>query len=586
MWNEALFFPEEKSLKIAQAVLILGILIAAVGAGVYATAPPSKGKLTIDWWYESSGHYPQSADQAAVYKSMFEKTGLITVNLHGADWPSYKKNRDAQTMQVYVYGWYPDYIDPDDYIQPFLDSVGGSWLGMNYKDPQMDQLIAQARSASDPTQRGQLYSQIQKLMVQDAPIVPVFQGSAFAVTKPDVSGINLDITQNMYYWLITPPAGKDTLVVGTTDSIETSLDPAEVWDYFGGSEMIQNLGAPLVYIKPGSSAGPNDFVGALAQDWSSSPDGLTWTFNLKQGLKFYDGTPFDATAVKYSFDRNIGLAMPDGPQVGLGYGDIIGSVEVTGQYQAVFHLKVPFAPFLALMAFSGSSIVNPKLAPNTPGTAVEYKEGDPRASNPNDLGPYLLSEWSRKAGKDYEMTLDANPNYFNAAAVKNKHVIIKFYSDATALALAIKSGDIDMAFRQLTSTDLKSMMSDPSLKVWEGTGAFIQYICFQEKMPPFDNAQFRQAFAAALNRQELTQTVFLGQSVPLYSMIPNGMAFHEDAYKTLGDANLTPLTNMLSAMGYSSGIGMSSMQQYGIALLVVGIVVVVAGAAMTRRKKT
>jgi peptide/nickel transport system substrate-binding protein len=289
--------------------------------------------------------------------------------------------------------------------------------------------------------------------------------------------------------------------------------------------------------------------------------------------------------VKYSFDRNIGLAMPDGPQVGLGYGDIIDHVEVTGQYQAVFHLKVPFAPFLALMAFSGSSIVNPNFAPNTPGKAVEYTDGNPRASNPNDLGPYLLSEWTRKAGKDYEMTLDANPNYFNAAAMNNKHVIIKFYSDATALALAIKSGDIDMAFRQLTATDLKSMMTDPSVKVWEGTGAFIQYICFQEKMAPFDNATFRQAFAAALNRQELTQTVFLGQSVPLYSMIPNGMAFHEDAYKTVGDANLTPLVNMLHAMGYSEGGAVGSMQQYGLALLVVGIVVVVAGAAMTRRKK-
>jgi ABC-type transport system substrate-binding protein len=573
-------------LKIAQAVLILGILIAAVGAGVYATAPPSKGKLTIDWWYESSGHYPQSADQAAVYKSIYEKTGLITVNLHGADWPSYKVNRDAQSMQVYVYGWYPDYIDPDDYIQPFLDSVGGSWLGMNYKNPQMDQLIAQARSTSDASQRGQLYSQIQKIMVQDAPIVPVFQGSAFAVTKPDVSGVNLDITQNMYYWLITPPAGKDTLVVGTTDSVETSLDPAEVWDFFGGSEMIQNLGAPLVYIKPGSTAGPNDFVGGLAQDWSPSADGLTWTFNLKQGLKFFDGTPFDATAVKYSFDRNIGLAMPDGPQVGLGYADIINNVEVTGQYQVVFHLKVPFSPFLALMAFSGSSIVNPNLAPNTPGTAVEYTDGNPRASNPNDLGPYLLSEWTRKAGKDYEMTLDANPNYFNAAAMKNKHVIIKFYSDATALALAIKSGDIDMAFRQLTATDLKSMMTDTTLKVWEGTGAFIQYICFQEKMAPFDNAQFRQAFAAALDRTEVTQTVFLGQSVPLFSMIPNGMSFHEDAYKTLGDANMTPLVNMLHDMGYSEGGPIGSMQQISLALLAVGVIVVIAGAAMTRRKKT
>jgi ABC-type transport system substrate-binding protein len=572
-------------LKIAQVILILGILIAAIGLGVYATAPPAKGKLTVDWWYESSGHYPQSADQAAVYKSQLEKTGLITVNLHGADWASYKKNRDAETMQVYVYGWYPDYLDADDYIQPFLDSVGGSWLHTNYKNPQMDQLIAQARATSDATQRGQLYSQIQKIMVQDAAIVPVFQGSAFAVTKPGVAGVNLDITQNMYYWLISPPAGKDTLVVGTTDSIETSLDPAEAYDFFGDNS-IYNLGAPLVYIKPGSGAGPNDFIPAMATKWSVSADGLKYTFDLQQGLKFRDGTDFTADAVKYSFDRNIGLAIPDGSQVALGYSDLIASVTATSKYQVTITLKHPFAPFMSLMAFAGSFIVNPKFAPNTPGKAVQYAEGDPSASNPNDLGPYLLTEWSRKAGKDYEMKLDANPNYFNAANVKNKHLIFKFYSDATALALAIKSGDIDMAFRQLSSTDIKNMQSDATLKVWQGTGSFIQYVCFQEKMAPFDSAQFRQAFAAALNRPELVQTVFLGQAAPLYSMIPNGMAFHEDAYKSLGDANLTPVTSMLQGMGYSTAAGMSLMQQYGLGILVVGIIVAIAGAAMFRRKKT
>ena len=236
--------------------------------------------------------------------------------------------------------------------------------------------------------------------------------------------------------------------------------------------------------------------------------------------------------------------------------------------------------------------MNPTLAPDcttdcgqSPGQAVQYTEGDARKSNPNDLGPYLLSEWSRKAGKDYEMTLDANPNYFDAANVKNKHIIIKFYSDATALALAIKSGDIDMAFRQLASSDIKNMMSDPTLKVWQGTGAFIQYVCFQEKIAPFDNPQFRQAVAAALNRQELVNTVFLGQANPLYSMIPNGMAFHEDAYKTLGDANLGPLTDMVRSMGYTETVGMSAMQQYGLIILVVGILVAIAGLAMTRRKK-
>lgn len=561
-------------------VILLGLVFAGVGYYYYTTPPP---KLVLDWWYESSGHYPQSADQAAVYKSQLEKTGLITVNLHGADWPSYKKNRDAHTMQVFVYGWYPDYIDPDDYIQPFLDSVGGGWLGTGYSNPDMDKLIAQSRSVFDPTQRAQLYAKIQEIMVNDAPIVPVFQGSAWAVTKPDVTGVNLDITMNMYYWLIAPPAGKDTLIVGTTDSIETSLDPAEVWDYFGGSEMIPNLGAPLVYIRPGSSAGPNDFAPALATDWTISSDGLTYTFNLRQGLKFSDGTPFNAAAVKYSFDRNIGLAMPDGPQVGLGYNDTIAKVEAPSDYQIVITLRHPFAPFMALMAFSGSYIVNPKRAPNTPGKAVEYAEADATASNPNDLGPYILTEWSRKGGKDYEMKLDANPNYFGAADVKAKHIIMKFYSDATALALAIKSGDIDMAYRQLTTTDIKSMQSDPSVKVWQGAGTFIQYICFQERMKPFDTPKGRQAIAAALNRKELVDTVFLGQANPLYSMIPNGMAFQTDAYKTLGDANLALTTSTLEGLGYSATTPQSIIQ-LGLASLGVGIILVVVGVILAARR--
>ena len=535
-----------------QGILIVVILVViAVVGGYYITLPPpKKGKLVIDWWYESSGHYPQSADQAAVYKSQLEKTGLITVNLHGADWPSYKKNRDAHSMQAFVYGWYPDYIDPDDYIQPFLDSVGGGWLGAGYNNTEMDSLIAQARSNFDPTQRAQLYAKIQDIMVKDAPLIPVFQGYGWAVTKPDVTGVSLDVTQNMYFWLITPPAGKDTLIFGTTDSIETSLDPAELWDYFG-AEMALNLGAALVYIKPGSSAGPNDFIPGLATKWSVSPDGLTYTFDLKEGLKFSDGAPFTAATVKYSFDRNLALAMPDGPQLGLGYGDLIASVAAPSDYQVVFTLKHSFAPFMALMAFSGSFIVNPKRAPNTPGQAVEWKDGDPTASNPNDLGPYLLTEWTRKGGKDYEMKLDVNPNYWGIADgyPKSKHIIMKFYSDATALALAMKSGDIDMAYRQLASSDIKSMQSDPSLKVWKGPG-LIQYVVLQERMPPFDNPKARQAIAAALDRKELVNTVFLGNASPLYSMIPNGMAFQTDGFKTLGDGNTTLSVSLLQELGY------------------------------------
>jgi len=348
----------------------------------------------------------------------------------------------------------------------------------------------------------------------------------------------------------TTTAHKDTLILGTTDSIETSLDPAEVWDFFGAS-MIYTLGAPLVYIKPGTS---DVFVPALATSWTTSEDGLTWTFQLRQGVTFSDGTPFTAESVKYSFERNIGLAMPDGPQLGLGYGDMIASVAAPSEYTVVFTLKAPFAPFLALLAFSGSFIVNPNYAPNTPGEAVQYTEGDARKSNPNDLGPYLLTEWTRKGGKDYQMTFDANPNYFGATDGYPiaKHIIIRMYSDSTALALAMKSGDIDMAFRQLSATDIKDMQSNPNLKVWEGTGSFIQYICFQEAIPPFNDPRARRAIAAALDRRELVDTVFLGQGIPLYSQIPNGMSYHEDPFKELGDANLQLTESLLGELGYTT----------------------------------
>jgi ABC-type transport system substrate-binding protein len=531
-----------------QGLLIITIIVVVAALGAYYYQPEQqKRKLVVDFWYVSGGKFPQSEDQAVLYKTQLERTGVITVNLHAADWPSYKQNRLADSMAVFMGGWWPDYLDADNFIYPFFHSLAGGWLHIDYKNPEMDRLIDQARATSNSATRKQLYDQIQEIMVNDSPVVPIFQLDAVAVTESDVQGVVLDITQNMYYWMIESP--RDTLIVGTTDSIGTNLDVVEAYDFFGES-VVMNTGASLVSIKLGSAAGPQDFMPGLATSWSSSSDGLTWIFDLRQGVKFSDGTEFDANAVKYSFDRSMSLYLPDGPQAAVGYKDIIASVEVASKYQVVFRLKIPFAPFLSLMAFQGSFIVNPKLAPID--KAVNYVEGDARASNPNDLGPYRLSSWVRRAGRDYEIRYDANPNYWGASEgyPKTKHVIFKFYSDSTALALAIRSGDVDMAYRYLTVADLNSMQMDPSLKVWKSQGSWFQFLCFQEKIPPFDNPKVRQAIIAALDRKELVDTVFLGQAAPLYSMIPNGMTFHQDAYKRLGDANITFTISTLKELGY------------------------------------
>lgn len=355
-------------------------------------------------------------------------------------------------------------------------------------------------------------------------------------------------------YILTMPTGpklKDTLITGTTDSVESRLDPASAYDFFGW-EIIQSLGSGLAEYRAGATGSIDDIVPSLATSWTVSSDGLQWTFSLRQGVHFDDGTEFNATHVKYSFDRGIGLADPDGPFVGIGYSDIINNVTVVDKYTVAFNLKIPFAAFLSLMACPASYVVDPVYAPMA--SIVNYTEGNARASHTMGLGPYTLLNWTRVGGKDYEMRLQANPNYWNASGgyPKTKNIIIKFYADSTGLALAIKSAEVDIAFRQLAATDINDMKTNTNLHVWQGTGAFIQYLVFQELRAPFNNTKIRQAVAAAINRTTLTQTVFLGQAQNLYSIIPIGMFGHSDIFQSLGDPNYTRTVQLLGEVGYNS----------------------------------
>ena len=355
----------------------------------------------------------------------------------------------------------------------------------------------------------------------------------------------------------TVRAQTSTLILGTTDSVESAIDPAQAWDYFGW-EIIQNIGATLVDIRPGSQAGPDDIIPCLATNWTASPDGLAWTFTLRHGVLYDDGvTEFNATHVKYSFERAIwGINSSDGPQYGIDYAGIIGSIDAVSKYEVRFNLLIPFSPFLQLMSCQASSIVNPAYGPYD--TIMNYTAGNARASTPMDLGPYKLTEWVRTAGKDDRIVLDANPRYFNASAgvPKTSRIIYEFYSDSTALRLAIEGGDIDIAYRQLAADDITALQANPNLKVWQGTGAFIQYMIFQEAEIPgltrLNDSRLRRAIAAALNRTQLVKTVFIDQAQPLYSMIPIGMIGHTEAFKALGDSNYTYTQNLLAQLGFNT----------------------------------
>lgn len=378
-----------------------------------------------------------------------------------------------------------------------------------------------------------------------------------------------------YY--ITQPKVKDTLVFGTTDSVQTTLDPANAYDFFG-LEIVMATGAGLVEYRAGGSGSASDILPALATSWTSTDGGMVWTFSLRHGVLFDDGTEFNATHVKYSVDRGNLIADPDGSFVGIGIGGIIKNVTVVDKYTVRFFLNFPFSAFLSLAAYQGLYMVDPKYGGSAPwgqlnattppnhwvgnlSKVVQYKAGDARSSCPMGLGPYRLTEWTRTGGKDQSMRLDANPNYWNATGgfPKTKTILIKFYADATTLSTAIQAGDVDIAFRQLDAATINYLKTVSSVKVWEGTGAFIQYLVFRTSQAPFDNKDVRQGVAACLNRSHVVDTVFLGAAAPLFSMIPNGMAYHEDSFKSLANAtnpgqpDYTLARELLAKAGYNEG---------------------------------
>src|SRR5208283_1454799 len=118
-------------------------------------------------------------------------------------------------------------------------------------------------------------------------------------------------TSSMVPTTTAAPLYKDTIVMGTTDAVQTTIDPADAYDYFG-INMIDNLGAPLVDFAPGTNnTSPSGLQPALATNWSESSDGLTYTFILRSGLKYDDGTPFNSTDVKFSVERGMAINDPN-----------------------------------------------------------------------------------------------------------------------------------------------------------------------------------------------------------------------------------------------------------------------------------
>jgi len=331
-------------------------------------------------------------------------------------------------------------------------------------------------------------------------------------------------------------AAQNVLVYGTTDKV-TDMDPASAYD-FHTWEIFQNIDKGLLTYTPGTT----DIVPGLAESYTVNADGTEYTFKLRPGLKFTDGTDFDANSVKWSVDRVIKL---NGDPSWL-VTTFVKEVQVVDPLTVKFILKAPTGFFPALVA--GDPVYFP-ISPNVyPVDKIVHDPSELPGGALVGLGPYKVTSFKR----DEEVVLEANPGYYGKQPPIKK-IMIKYFADATTMRLAIEKGDIDVAFKTLNPSDITDLAKAGKLTYEKLPGAQIRFLNFNCDVSVFKDKTLRQAVAALINRDQINQKVFLGQQAPLYSMIPIGMSYHTDNFKTVyGEkGNVAKAEALLKKAGYS-----------------------------------
>ncbi len=276
-----------------------------------------------------------------------------------------------------------------------------------------------------------------------------------------------------------------------------NLDPSDAIDR-PSFDVTLNLYEGLVELAEDGSIVP-----ALAESWTLSEDTLTWTFVLREGVTFHDGTTFDAEAVKFTFDRVLDEANGLG---GFGqWNPLIASVEVIDPYQVEFVTKQPSGGLLNLLASGYGGIVSP--------TAVEAS-GEDFGRNPVGTGPFVFGSWDQGE----RIVLQRNESYWNGAPAIDE-LEFRVISQDAARVLALESGDVDV-IANVTPQNIPLLRENQGLAVVQKPTYRLFYWAFNNTKDVFQDARVRQALNFAIDREALVEFTLQGVGQPADAPIP------------------------------------------------------------------
>lgn len=320
------------------------------------------------------------------------------------------------------------------------------------------------------------------------------------------------------------PPEKVTFIFGAQGE-PVCLDPTIITDGISGRVTNQIFEGLVKF-----DGNTTNVVPALAEKWDVSADGKVWTFYLRKGVKFHDGTPFNAEAVVKNWDYWHNTSNPlhkaqvdagqtfeyyEGQFGGFDNDSIIASVVAKDEYTVVFTLKEPQGPFLNNLAMFVFVFWSP--------TALE-KAGVNSCKSPVGTGPFKFVEWKA----DQYVKLEKFADYWDKAhAAKVDEVIIRNIKDNSARLNALKAGEIH-GLEGMEPDAIPAVKADPNLQLILRPPNNTGYVAFNFKIKEFQNVKVRQAFAHAINKKAIVDAFYAGNGLVAKEFIPPSLWGYND----------------------------------------------------------
>lgn len=279
----------------------------------------------------------------------------------------------------------------------------------------------------------------------------------------------------------------------------------------------------------------NNLIPRLATSWSADKSGLVYTVNLRQGVKFSDGTPFNGAAVKVNLER---VANPANHLKRYGLYSNIDHVEVVNDAEVKIYLKKPFSAFINQLAHPSGVMISP--------AALQKYGNKDIAFHPVGTGPYTLVKWSPADG----VTAVKNPHYWRQGLPKLDGINWKIVPENNTRASMLLTGE-SQAATALPYEQIKTLKTKSTITVEARPSVIQRFVSFNTFAKPFDNPKVRQALNYAVNKDALVKVAFNGYAVPSEGVLPPGIEFNTK----LGPWPYNPqkARELLKEAGYPNG---------------------------------